>query len=54
MTAPLPIRRQESQQPFYGPNYKIADIGCGGVGKSALSIQFVQVGYNVCIVNREW
>lgn len=43
MTAPLPIRRQESKQPFYGPHYKIAVVGCGGVGKSALSIQFVQV-----------
>lgn len=30
-------------QPFTGPSYKIAVVGCGGVGKSALTVQFVQV-----------
>jgi len=34
---------QHEPPPFDGPTYRLAVVGCGGVGKSALTIQFMQV-----------
>jgi len=38
--------RQQSQQPQADVSYSLAVVGCGGVGKSALTIQFVSVSIN--------
>ncbi|XP_067946080.1 ras-like protein 2 [Watersipora subatra] len=40
------LARTNSAEPFHGPTYNLAVVGCGGVGKSALAIQFIQ-GYFV-------
>ena len=35
------------ESPGFSQSYKLVVVGGGGVGKSALTIQFIQVGFSV-------
>ena len=36
----------------YAQTYKVVVVGGGGVGKSALTLQFIQVKINVILINK--